>query len=161
MRLNKIREAWSKDKVAQAVFLHVCAAFDAVLHKGLIIKKLMSIKVKDPALEIFILYLHDIRARTTVKGECSEYVSIEAGVPQGSRLGPLLFITYINDLILGLESLPLIYADDTTLISSEIDTHSTTSILNRDLTRISSWANEWKGKFNASKSCYLFLVKKP
>ena len=57
-------------------------------------------------------------------------------MPQGSRLGTLLFIIYINDLILGLESLPLIYADDTTLISSGIDTHSIISVLNRDLTRI-------------------------
>lgn len=122
----------------------------------------MSIKVKGAALEILISYLHERRARTTVEGEYSEYVSIEAGVPQGSRLGPLLFIIYINDLILGLESLPLIYADDTTLISSETDTHSTTRVLNRDLTRISSWANKWKGKFNASKSCDLiFSEKKP
>ena len=51
-------------------------------------KKLMSIKVKDAALEILESYLHDRRARTTVEGECSEYVSIEADVPQGSRLGP-------------------------------------------------------------------------
>lgn len=157
--VNKIREAWSKDKVAHAVFLDVSAAFDAVWHKGLI-KKLMSIKVKGAALEILISYLHDRRARTTVEGEYSEYVSIEAGVPQGSRLGPLLFIIYINDLILGLESLPLIYADDTTLISSETDTHSTTRILNRDLTRISSWANKWKVKFNASKSCDLIFSEK-
>ena len=120
----------------------------------------MSIKVKGAALEILISYLHDRRARTTVEGEYSEYVSIEAGVPQGSRLGPLLFIIYINDLILGLESLPLIYADDTTLISSETDTHSTTRILNRDLTRISSWANKWKVKFNASKSCDLIFSEK-
>ena len=74
-------------------------------------------------LEIITSYLHGRRARTVVEGEYSDFVHIAAGVPQGSRLGPLLFIIYINDLINDLESLPLIYADDTTLISSVTDTH--------------------------------------
>ena len=116
--------------------------------------------MKDAALEILISYLHDRRAITTEEGECSEYVSIETGVPQGSRLGPLLFIIYINYLILSLASLPLTYADDTTLISSERYTYSTTSVLNRDLIRISLWANKWKVKFNASKSCNLIFSGK-
>ena len=66
-------------------------------------------------------------------------------------------IGYINDLINDLESLPLIYADDTTLISSETDTHKTTSQLNSDLKKISTWAKKWKVKFNAGKSCDLIF----
>ena len=83
-----------------------------------------------------------------MEGEISDLVYIDAGVPQGSRLGPLMFIIYLNDLNKDLESHPVIHADDTTLISSEIDTHKTTSQLNRDLLKISSWAIKWKVKFN-------------
>ena len=122
--------------MAQGVLLDVSAAFDAVWHKGLMKKKLMFIKVKDAALEILISHLPERRARTTVEGDSSDYVPIEAGVPQGSRLEPLLFIIKINDLIMYLESLPLIYDDDTTLISCEIDTHTKTSLVNRDLIKI-------------------------
>ena len=95
-------------------------------HKGLL-KKLRAIKVRGGMLDIITSYLQGRRARTTVEGEFSHFVNIDAGVPQGSRLGPILFIIYLNDLIHDLESLPLIYADDTTLISSEVDTHKTTS----------------------------------
>ena len=157
--VHKIKEAWSADKVAHTVFLDVSAACDAVWHKGLI-KKIMSIKVKDAVLEILISYLQDRRARTTVEGECSDYVPIEAGVPQGSRLGPLLFIIYFNDLIMDLKSLPLIYADDTTLIRCELDTHTTTSLLNRYMIKISPWANKWKVKCSASNSCDLIFTEK-
>ena len=154
--VNKIKKTWCENKVAHAVFLDVSAAFDAVWHKGLI-KKLSSINVRGGVLEIITSYLHGRRARTVVEGEYSDFVHIAAGVPQGSRLGPLLFIIYLNDLINDLESLPLIYADDTTLISSETDTHKTTSQLNSDLKKISTWAKKWKVKFNAGKSCDLIF----
>ena len=111
-------------------------------------------------LDIITSYLQGRRARTTIEGEFSHFVNIDAGVPQGSRLGPLLFIIYLNDLIHDLESLPLIYTDDTTLINSEVDTHKTASQLNRDLNRFSTWAKKWKVKFNAGKSCDLIFSDK-
>ena len=111
-------------------------------------------------LDIITSYLQGRRARTTVEGEFSDFVNIEAGVPQGSRLGPILFIIYLNDLIHDLESLPLIYADDTTLISSEVDTHKTTSQLNRDLNKISTWAKNGKLSLMQAKAVILSSLKK-
>ena len=99
-------------------------------------------KIRGRVLEILTSYLQGRRARTAVEGEFSEFVHISAGIPQASRLRPLLFIIYLNDLIKDLESLPLIYADDTTLISSEIDTDKTTSQLSRDLQKLSTWAKK-------------------
>ena len=77
---------------------------------------------------------------------------IEAGVPQGSRLGPLLFIIYINDIIERLESDILIFADDCSLLACGKDPAETAEQLNRDLIKISTWATKWKVKFNAVKS---------
>ena len=77
-----------------------------------------------------------------VDGVKSDVLSVEAGVPQGSRLGPLLFIIYVNDIIDDLESDILIFADDTTLLASGSDPAETAAILNRDLEKITSWTTK-------------------
>ena len=87
-------------------------------------------------------------------------LKINAGVPQGSRLGPLLFLIYINDISNDIESDILIFADDTSLFVSGSDPVETTEILNRDLQRISTWAIHWKVKFNITKTkCMIFSNK--
>ena len=87
-----------------------------------------------------------------VDGIKSNVTQITAGLPQGSRLGPLFFIIYINDITEGLESDILIFADDCTLLASDVNPHITTQILDRDLAKISLWASKWKVKFNAGKT---------
>ena len=78
-------------------------------------------------------------AVTVVDGKQSTELPVNAGVPQGSRLGPLLFLVYINDIVVNLESKPYIFADDCTLIATASSTFETTNILSRDLTKISNW----------------------
>ena len=74
--------------------------------------------------------------------------NISAGAPQGSILGPLLFLIYINDLSNNLSSNPKLFADDTSLFSVVHDTNQSGVNFNDDLEKISSWAFQWKLSFN-------------
>ena len=84
-------------------------------------------------------------------GQKSTMADLKAGVPKGSRLGPLLFIICMNDIINDIEREILIFADDSSLFSTGSDPVETAAQLNRDLDRISNWAEQWKVKFNAKK----------
>ena len=145
------RESWGKGKIAQRVFFDISSAFDRVWHKG-IIEKLEQIEISNIALDLFTNYLSNRKQRVVVDGIKSNFLDIEAGVPQGSRLGPLLFIIYINDIVEGLEGEILIFADDCSLVASGLDPNETTQVLNRDLDKILSWAELWKVTFNAAKT---------
>ena len=85
-------------------------------------------------------YVHNREQRVVLNGQTSEWRKIKAGVPQGSVLGPLLFLIYINDLPDGITSICKIFADDTSLFSF--------NELNSDLERINQWAYQWKMQFN-------------
>ena len=97
-------------------------------------------------------YLRNRKQIVVVDGHKSDILDLTAGVPQGSRLGPLLFLIYINDISADIESDILIFADDTSLFVSGSDPAETSNILNRDLQKISSWATKWKVKFNTTKT---------
>ena len=112
----------------------------------------LQIGVEGSFYDMLKSYLNDRRQIVVVNGHKSEMVCIKAGVPQGSRLGPLLFIIYMNDIINSIESDILIFADDTSLFASGTDPVITAEQLNRDLQQISNWSKKWKVSFNAKKS---------
>ena len=82
-----------------------------------------------------------------MNGRVSSRANVKAGVPQGSILGPLLFLIYINDLPKGLSSNAKLFADDT-LFSVIHDSSTTRNELNDDLVKINNWAYQWKMSFN-------------
>ena len=83
-----------------------------------------------------------------------------AGVPQGSRLGPLLWILHANNILDDLECEVLLFADDTCMFASGTDPAETTAMLNRDLEQISAWATRWKVSFNPSKTKQMIFSNK-
>ena len=83
-----------------------------------------------------------------LNGSAAEYESIQSGVPQGSVLGPLLFLIYINDLEENIKSQIRFFADDTMLFSVVQNPTSTANELNQDLETIRKWAHQWKLEFN-------------
>ena len=76
------------------------------------------------------------------------WTNVQAVIPQGSILGPLFFLIYINDLSDSLTSNPKLFVDDTSLFSIVQNINSTANDLNSDLIKISDWAFQWKMRFN-------------
>ena len=96
--------------------------------------------------------LKDRKQRVVLNGKSSKWESISAGVPQGSVLGPLFFLIYINDIVSNVTCGIKLYADDTSLFSVVDDGNITARVLNRGLEKIDLWAWQWKMQFNANKT---------
>ena len=90
--------------------------------------------------------------RVILNGQSSNWEKVDAGVPQGSILGPLLFLIYINDISSNLESEVKLFADDTCLFSIVNDPTLSANALNSDLSKIENWAYQWKMSFNPDLS---------
>ena len=95
--LDEIHQALGSTKEVPAVFLDISKAFDKVWHDGLIFK-LKQIGVSGSLLTLFQNYLNNRKHRIVLNGFSAVYCNIESGVPRGSVLGPVLFLTYSNDL---------------------------------------------------------------
>ena len=131
----------------RGVFSDMSKAFDKVWHEGLIFK-LKSVGVSDSLLSLTESFLSNRFHRVLLNGQTSEWLSVKAGVPQGSILGPLFFLIYINDLSDDIVSTVKLFADDTSVFSAVHNSNTTVKELNKDLQKISEWAYKWKMSFN-------------
>ena len=130
-----------------SIFLGISKAFDKVWHEGLLYKP-KSFGISGDLLNLIMHYLTDRSQRVLLNGQCSNWQTILAGVPQGSILGPLVFLIYINDLPDRLKSKIKLFADDTSLFSVVKNKEESASDLTNDLDMISKWAYNWKISFN-------------
>ena len=147
--VNEIHQAFENPKSLEvrAVFLDISKAFDKVWHNGFIFK-LKQNGVSGNLLKFFQNYLNNRKQRVVLNGSFSNYSTVESGVPQGSVLGPLLFLIYINDLERNTKSNIKFFADDTMLFSIVKDPVISADNLNHDLNIIQLWAHQWKMEFN-------------
>ena len=135
----------------RGVFLDLSKAFDRVWHDGLMYK-LKSLGICGNYYGLIHSFLSDRHQRVVLNGQSSKWSHIKAGVPQGSILGPLLFLVYINNLPEGLTTSAKLFADDTSLFSVVHDSAASSAFLNDDLLKISRWAYQWKMIFNPDPS---------
>ena len=105
-------------------------------------------------------YLDNRKQRVVLPGGISDWTDIKAGVPQGSILGPLLFLLYINDTVEDMHSSIRLFADDTSLYIIVDNPVQAADQLNSDLTKIHQWANKWLVTFNPTKSESIIFSRK-
>ena len=116
--------------------MDISKALDKVWYKGLLYK-LESPGISGKLLNLFRSFLNDRHQRVVINGQLSDWAPILAGVPQGSILGPLLFLICINDLSDNLNSLKKLFADDNSLFSMAYHPNLSAKVLNDDLNKIS------------------------
>lgn len=146
-------EDWSKmiegGKPVDAVYLDFSKAFDSVPHKRLL-NKLKSYGVEGQLLRWIEAFLTDRQQRVVVNGSKSCWVPVTSGVPQGSVLGPLLFLLFVNDIPEVVQGHIKLFADDTKLYRP-VPSHNDTAQLQRDLDALAAWSDTWQLPFNADK----------
>ena len=145
-----------EDNNVDIVYLDFCKAFDKVPHCRLI-KKLESHGIKGKIRDWIKSWLSNRRQRVCVDGELSDWVDVTSGVPQGSVLGPVLFLIYINDIDQGIVSKLGKFADDSKLCKNI--RRQDVSVLVNDLAQLESWSNLWQMKFNVEKCSVIHLGK--
>ena len=145
------------------VFLDISKAFDKVWHEGLLYN-LETYSVKGEVLNPLHNYIHERYQRVVLNGQASSWELIKSGVPQGSVLGPLMFLIYISHLPGNIQSTCKIFADDTSPFSHVSDKSISQCELNKDLQAISNWAFQWKMQFNPDpnkQAQEVYFSKKP
>jgi len=162
--ISFIFEAFHENKDVRAIFLDIAAAFDTIPH-NLLLHKIKAYGIRGNCHDLLHSYLENRKFQVRVNGELS-IVSrnnfINSGVPQGSILGPLLFLIYINDLPDILQCKTFIYADDTS-IYTPVDPKNPNRynlLLQEDLNMISAWSKKWGLNFKPAKSCDIIFMKR-
>lgn len=142
-----------------AIYTDFTKAFDTVDH-SLLMCKLEWFGLSGSVLRLFKSYLCDRKQSVCVNGEQSDDVVVTSGVPQGSILGPLLFVLYVNDLPKCVNfSNVLMYADDVKLYKAIVST-SDCKLLQMDLDAVYKWCCKWKLALNISKCSVITFTNK-
>ena len=155
--LNQVTYAADNGKALIVIFLDMTKAFDRVPHARLL-TKLQTFGISNPLLAWFSSYLSTRFQVVSIGDHLSKPKPVTSGVVQGSVLGPLLFLLYINDIFPAIRyGVPFLFADDIKIIYEfhPNSLHSTLSNISQDLDSLNSWCQTWRMEFSASKSSLL------
>ena len=156
--IENIIEGFDKQESTLAVFLDLSKAFDTIDH-SILLKKLEFYGIRGKALDWFVSYLKNRQQFVSLDGHNSETLDIKCGVPQGSVLGPLLFIIYTNDLPHTLKhSKSILFADDTNLFKTSKDISELFNHVNSDLKVITEWFYSNHLSLNTTKTHYVLFT---
>ena len=157
---QNIYRSLESNRYSIGIFLDLSKAFDTI-NIDILIQKLDLSGVRGKALDWFRSYLYNRSQYVNFNGHKSDYTVITHGVPQGSILGPLLFLIYINDLPNALKYCkPVIFADDTNLFATSTKLNSLISNVNTDLIMLSEWFKTNKLSVNIDKTFYIIFHKR-
>ena len=140
---------YDKSRAIDILYLDFRKAFDKVPHKRLILK-VRSLGIGGKVADWIEDWLRNRKQRVVINGRASGWRNVTSGVPQGSVLGPLLFIMYINDLDIGLVSKISKFADDTKL-GVNANCSEAVEHLKEDLRKLGEWSLKWQMPFNVDK----------
>ena len=157
--LHNIYNGLENSKEARMVFLDISKAFDKVWHVGLLFK-LRQLGLSETMIRWIDSYLSNRFQRVIIHGQTSSWLPVQAGVPQGSILGPLLFLVYINDIVDDLTCDVRIFADDTSILEIVQNPTVSSQHLNINLSIIHYWGKLWRMIFNALKSMSVIFSAK-
>ena len=157
---HKVCLAFESGDISCIIFCDISKAFDRIWHKGLIVK-LKSYCIDGRLLKWLKSYLSNRQQKVVINNSESTVGILKAGVPQGSVLGPLLFLLHINDIADDIECLVRLFADDSSLMYSSENKIEIEGRLNTDLVALDHWAKQWLINFNPQKTEFvIFSLRK-
>ena len=161
-QLLECLESWSKlleeGSSVDVIYLDFRKAFDAVPHQRLL-RKLQAYGIRGRILKWIEAFLTDRKQRVVLNGESSPWLEVFSGVPQGSVLGPLCFLIYVNDIVEIVSSSIKLYADDAKLYGC-VDNQQQRQAIQNDLTAIEEWSRKWQLPLNIKKCSVIHLGSK-
>ena len=153
--LDKVTQSLSEKEHVIALFMDLSKAFDTIDH-NILLYKLKRYGIRGFALSWFKSYLSNRQQFVSIGNVESSFLNIKCGVPQGSILGPLLFLIYINDIVNSSTILSFVlFADDTNIVLSHKNLNRLISTLNVELAKVSSWFKCNKLSLNISKTNFM------
>ena len=156
--IDKVTMAKDQNEYSIGVFLDLMKAFDTINHR-ILLKKLEHYGIRGLALKLLTNYLTGRTQCVTMNGSLSDYLPLKNGVPQGSILGPLLFLIYINDLA---NLSPLIdlflFADDANALFVSKNIATLINIVNSELSKMDLWFKTNKLSLNVQKTKYMLFT---
>lgn len=142
------------------MFLDFAKAFDTVNHQ-ILLMKLEKYGIRGVPLNWFSNYLNNRQQYVTIDGVSSSKQSVLCGIPQGSSLGPILFLLYINDISNCSNKLSFrLFADDTNIFASSTSIIELESLVNEELIKVKEWCNQNKLSINLKKTNFM-IIKSP